>query len=66
MYKIIKDFPGSPDGCKVIDYKAGDTYTIGSDFSADLAAVAVREKWAIEVESDKPDKPARKKRAAKK
>lgn len=49
-YKILKDFKGSPDGCRVIDFKAGQIVTEGSNYSADLANVAITEKWAIKIE----------------
>ena len=63
MYKVIKDFSGSPDGCRVIEYETGQILNVGTDFSADLVEVALAEQWVIE------QKPARKKavkKAAKK
>ncbi len=41
MYKVIKDFKGSPDGIEVIEYKEGDKV----DLVPDLADVAIKEKW---------------------
>lgn len=45
MFKILKDFKGSPDGYTVIDYVAGSKV----DLVPSLAEVAVKEKWAKEV-----------------
>jgi len=64
MYKVIKDFLGSPDGCRVISYKTGQILTEGTDFSADLAEVALVEGWAIKYIVE-PKKPAKKKAAKK-
>lgn len=51
-YKILKDFPGSPDGSHVVNYKAGETV----ELTPSLAVVAVKEKWAKEVTvKAKPD-----------
>lgn len=45
MHKILKDFPGSPDGFTVINYVAGQEV----ELVPALAAVAVKEKWAREI-----------------
>ncbi len=62
MYKILKDFLGSPDGCRVISYKVGDVLKVGTDFSEDLAEVAVTEGWATKYMVD-PGVPGKKKTA---
>jgi len=52
MFKILKDFAGSPDGSTVVNYRAGETV----DLTPSLAVVAVKEKWAKEiVVKAKPD-----------
>ena len=56
MYKVIKDFRGSPDGCRVIDYKKGQKLDIDTDFSQDLCDVALMEKWVVEIKSKKTAK----------
>lgn len=45
MFKILKDFKGSPDGYTVIDYVAGSKV----DLVPSLAEVAVKEKLAKEL-----------------
>lgn len=40
-YKILKTFPGSPDGIRVITYTEGDEVEIPES----LAIVALGEKW---------------------
>ncbi len=57
MYRVIKDFPGSPDGCRVIQFKEGDILTVGTDFSTDLMEAVVAEGWVVEHDP----KPAKKK-----
>ncbi len=42
MFKIVKDFKGSPDGYTVVDYTAGQEV----DLPPALAEVAQAEKWA--------------------
>ncbi len=42
MFKIVKDFKGSPDGYTVVDYTAGQEV----DLPPALADVAQAEKWA--------------------
>lgn len=42
MYKVIKDFKGSPDGYTVIQYLEGQEV----ELSLALADVALKEKWA--------------------
>lgn len=49
QFKILKDFPGSPDGGRVIEFTAGQFVDEGSDFPQSLIDVALREKWAVEV-----------------
>lgn len=48
MYEVIKDFPGSPDGCRVIQYEKGQILNIGTDFPDDLCSVALAEGWVAE------------------
>lgn len=48
-YEVLKDFRGSPDGCRVIDYKKGQVV----DIVDSLAEVALAEKWV------KPSKAAK-------
>jgi len=60
MYKVIKSFRGSPDGCRVIDFGQGESLVENTNFPADLIEVALAEGWVKEV------KPAAKKRAVKK
>lgn len=45
MFKVLKDFKGSPDGYTVIDYAAGSKV----DLVPSLADVAVKEKWVKEL-----------------
>lgn len=42
MFKILKDFKGSPDGYTVIEYATGQEL----DLPPSLAEVALAEKWA--------------------
>lgn len=46
MYKVLKDFKGSPDGRFVINYTSGETV----DLTESLAAVAVAEGWVAPVD----------------
>ncbi len=62
MYKVLKDFLGSPDGCRVISYTKGQDLKLGSDFSDDLADVALTEGWVTKYLVD-PGKPGKKKTA---
>lgn len=62
MYKVLKDFRGSPDGCRVISYTVGQDIKLGSDFSTDLAEVALAEGWVTKYLVE-PGKPAKKKTA---
>lgn len=64
MYKILKDFKGSPDGCRVIDFTEGQEIPESTDFPMSLIEVALAEGWA-EVKAA-PKKKAAKKKAAKK
>ncbi|MCB4811691.1 cytochrome P450 [Methylovorus menthalis] len=50
MYKVIKDFNGSPDGANVIAFKIGDSMSI-QKHGEDLINVALAEKWIV---ADKP------------
>ena len=61
MYKVIKDFMGSPDGCRVLAYEKGQEYEISTNFSEDLRDVALTEGWVVEAEAKKPAKKAAKK-----
>jgi hypothetical protein len=47
-YEILEDFKGSPDGCIVIEFKAGAIM----EMPASLAEVAISEGWAKPVESE--------------
>lgn len=49
MFKVLKDFKGSPDGMAVIEYKAGEEV----DLVPALAEVAVKEKWVKPVPKTK-------------
>ena len=44
-YKVVKKFRGSPDGCRVIDFKEGDIVTENKDFPPELKEVALVEGW---------------------
>ena len=60
MFKVLKDFKGSPDGYTVVEYAAGTEV----DLAPDLAQVAVKEKWVKELPAKlKPD-PEAERRAA--
>jgi hypothetical protein len=59
-YKILENFRGSPDGCRVISYRAGEVWDAGIDFSEDLAEVALSEGWAEVLKEKKPAKKAKK------
>lgn len=41
MYKVIKDFRGSPDGHSVVDYRKDDVVEMADS----LAEVAIAQKW---------------------
>ena len=63
--KILRDFRGSPDGCHVVDYIAGET----ADLTESLAVVVIKEGWAVAETGDagaesapKPDQQARPRR----
>ena len=60
MFKILKDFKGSPDGYTVIDYVAGSKV----DLAPSLAEVAVKEKWAKELPPEPKADPEAERRAA--
>ena len=68
MYKVLKGFRGSPDGCRVIKYIQGQFLEVNTDFSDDLCQVALVEGWVVEVKNATPEKKtaAKKKKAAKK
>lgn len=53
MFKVLKDFKGSPDGIVVIQYTAGDEV----ELVPSLAEVAVKEKWVKEIPAPKPRPP---------
>ncbi|OQY64718.1 MAG: hypothetical protein B6D47_12900 [Rhodocyclaceae bacterium UTPRO2] len=48
MYKVLKDFKGSPDGYTVIEYHEGEVVPLPRS----LAEVAIAEKWVEEVAVD--------------
>lgn len=62
MYRVIKDFKGSPDGCRVIEFTEGQILTIGEDFSNSLMEAVVVEGWVVAHDQ----KPAPAKKSAKK
>ena len=66
MFKVLKNFKGSPDGCAVLDYAKDDELHICSTFSEDLAQVALAEGWVKEVAGSKPKAAPAKKAAVKK
>lgn len=52
MFKVLKEFKGSPDGYTVIAYAAGAEVNLAPD----LAKVALKEKWVKELPAKpKPD-----------
>jgi len=61
-YKVLKDFLGSPDGCRVIAYKVGQVLTVGTEFSSSLAKVGITEGWVTKFLVE-PQKPAKSKTA---
>jgi hypothetical protein len=65
QYKILKDFKGSPDGCRTIQFVVGQIVTEGTDYSTDLAEVAIVEGWATKHIDEPPKKKAAKKKAKK-
>ena len=44
MYKVVKEFKGSPDGHTVILFKEGDDFTE----KGDLLKVALEQGWIVE------------------
>ena len=62
MYKILKTFRGSPDGCRVLSYYEGDTLSVSVDFPQDLIDVALVEKWAQKVKPPVKKKAVRRKK----
>lgn len=60
MYKVLKDFKGSPDGYTVVEYVAGTEV----DLAPDLAKVAVKEKWVKELPAKPKPDPEAERRAA--
>ncbi len=63
-YKVLEDFRGSPDGCRVIEYKKGQILTEGTEFSSDLANAVLAEGWVTKL-IVKPKKIARAKKSKK-
>ena len=62
QYEVIKAFKGSPDGCRVVEFKPGQIIEVGEDFSEGNLAAGFRNDWILPV---KPAaKPVAKKRAA--
>lgn len=53
QYKILKDFNGSPDGARVIQFTKDQIVDEGPDFPQSLIDVALAEKWASEVKAPK-------------
>ncbi len=62
-YEVVTKFKGSPDGCRILNYEVGQQLEVNTDFSEDLATVAVTEGWVKEV---KPIAVPKKKAAVKK
>lgn len=60
MFKVLKDFKGSPDGFTVIQYAAGAEV----DLAPDLAKVALKEKWVKELPAKPKPDPEAERRAA--
>ena len=60
MFKVLKDFKGSPDGYTVIAYAAGSKV----DLVPSLADVAVKEKWVKELPPEPKVDPEAERRAA--
>lgn len=50
MFKVLKDFNGSPNGYDVIAYKKDEEV----ELVPSLAEVAVKEKWVKEIPAPKP------------
>lgn len=62
MFKVLKDWKGSPDGFTVIEYKSGQIV----DLHPSLIDVALGEKWVERFSDNKtatiqPDAPRRRK-----
>lgn len=58
-YKSLEDWNGSPDGCNVTAFKAGETYDHG-ELGDSLVNVGLREGWIEVVDEKQPkatDKP---------
>jgi len=55
MFKVVKEFKGSPDGCTVIEFKVGDKMSV-EKHGQDLVNAALKEKWIV---ADKPQSPAK-------
>ena len=60
MFKVLKDFKGSPDGFTVVEYAAGTEV----DLAPELAQVAVKEKWVKELPAKPKPDPEAERRAA--
>lgn len=48
QYKILKDFKGSPDGGRTVDFQKGDIVPEGPDLTPSLIETALAEKWISE------------------
>jgi len=55
LYRILKSFPGSPDGRYTVRYTAGDEDV---ELTDSLAGVALREGWVEPMDVAQPEKPA--------
>lgn len=44
-YKVIKNFRGSPDGCRVLNFVKDDMLVENQDFPMSLIKVALAEGW---------------------
>lgn len=64
QYKVIKQFRGSPDGARVLEYAEGQIVSVNTDFSADLRDAMLEEGNVEPFEEKKaPAKKAAKKKA---
>lgn len=58
-YVVKEDFPGSPDGFHVINFKKGEPFT----HTGDLLKVALENDWVEDPKNPNPKKPAKAKKA---
>lgn len=60
MYKVLKDFKGSPNGYDVVDYVKGQEV----DLTTSLAETALAEKWVKPIPAKSAEETAAEQRAA--